>query len=337
VIEVIDLFAGAGGFSLGAHRITDSVAGVELDANAVATQRAAGMKVFEVDVRTPIPRDIPEFLGWSGPLHLHASPPCTTFSAAGKGKGRNHLHTLHLAVRHLLFWGFADEDLSDIDDTTKLVLEPARWIRELRPDTISFEQVRAVLPVWEAYAEGLELMGYHVWTGLLHAEQYGVPQSRVRAWLMASKHRPVSPPRPTHSKYHPRNPTKLDEGVLPWVSMAEALGFAMTARPAYTVTAGGTDTGGAELFGNGARKGMRREEEEGRWTHYAPAGVSQNDPNVSGSQCGKNTRKITVAEAGVLQGFPTDYPWQGTRTSQFRQAGNAVPPPVAEAVLRSLL
>jgi hypothetical protein len=51
----------------------------------------------------------------------------------------------------------------------------------------------------------------------------------------------------------------------------------------------------------------------------------RNDPNVSGSQYGKNARKITVAEAGVLQGFPADYPWQGTRTSQFRQAGNAVP------------
>ena len=55
------------------------------------------------------------------------------------------------------------------------------------------------------------------------------------------------------------------------------------------------------------------------------------------SQYGKNARKITVAEAGVLQGFPADYPWQGTRTSQFKQAGNAVPPPVAEAVLRALL
>lgn len=431
MIDVIDLFSGAGGFSLGAHRVTDSVVGIELNGDACDTQTEAGMACNLADITALDPS---EYFGWSGPLHLHASPPCTTFSAAGKGHGRNSIEVLQAAAYDILTYGLTDVVLDDIDDTTKLVLEPARWIHELTPDTISFEQVRAVLPVWESYAAGLKEIGYHVWTGLLHAEQYGVPQSRVRAWLMASKHRPVSPPRPTHSKYHPRNPTKLDEGVLPWVSMAEALGFPMTARPAYTVTAGGTDTGGAELFGNGARKGMRREEEEGRWTHYAPAGVSQkshpaqprrldsavaptvtsvgnhhlfdpevdafgenlqlknrrdsdgwiekhgdrpnreaeavaptmtgeafrweweyerpsttvcgdprlsgpgrNDPNVSGSQYGKNARKITVAEAGVLQGFPADYPWQGTRTSQFKQAGNAVPPPVAEAVLRSLL
>jgi DNA (cytosine-5)-methyltransferase 1 len=39
----------------------------------------------------------------------------------------------------------------------------------------------------------------------------------------------------------------------------------------------------------------------------------------------------------VLQGFPADLPVAGGRTSQFRQVGNAIPPPMAAAVLRSLL
>jgi DNA (cytosine-5)-methyltransferase 1 len=54
-------------------------------------------------------------------------------------------------------------------------------------------------------------------------------------------------------------------------------------------------------------------------------------------RAGTTARRVTVEEAGVLQGFPDDFPWQGSKTSQFRQVGNAVNPAVAEVVLRSVL
>ena len=47
-------------------------------------------------------------------------------------------------------------------------------------------------------------------------------------------------------------------------------------------------------------------------------------------------RRLTVAECATLQGFPTDWPWQGNKTQQYRQVGNAVPPILAEALGRSL-
>jgi DNA (cytosine-5)-methyltransferase 1 len=39
--------------------------------------------------------------------------------------------------------------------------------------------------------------------------------------------------------------------------------------------------------------------------------------------------QVTVAEAGVLQSFPPDFPWQGKESKQYLQAGNAVPPLMA--------
>ncbi|GCB50843.1 glucoamylase [Streptomyces sp. NL15-2K] len=43
--------------------------------------------------------------------------------------------------------------------------------------------------------------------------------------------------------------------------------------------------------------------------------------------------RITAQEAGVLQSFPAEYPWQGNKGQQFSQIGNAVPPRLAAHLL----
>lgn len=383
-LYVVDLFAGAGGFSLGAHAVTEHVAGVELDADACDTQIKAGMECAQVDV-LQIP---PENYSKPDPedrLHLHASPPCQTFSTAGKGEGRSHVDLLATAAYQILTTGAHDLDLEHVVPGSTLVLEPAYWVHKLRPDTVSLEQVRAVKPVWDAFAAGMREIGYSAWSELLYSEQYGVPQTRVRAWLGASLHRDVAPPSATHSRFHVRSPEKLDADVLPWVSMADALGRGMTGRPYLTVAAG-TAKGGQDpemVGGSGARQAITNEIDAGRWTHIMQGGVSgggsprpvtEPAPTMSAKGTGSvtdnpaahyatqrraakeqgtdrhapghwsemrsktaNVRRVTVEEAAVLQGFPADHPWQGSKTSQFRQVGNAVNPQVALAVLNSVL
>lgn len=88
-----------------------------------------------------------------------------------------------MAVHHMIL------DVEDSDN------EPAGACRELTSRVIDvrkalyraliLEQVPAVLPVWEAYAAALPYEGYSMDCGLLRTEEYGVPQTRKRAVLMA--------------------------------------------------------------------------------------------------------------------------------------------------------
>lgn len=71
-----------------------------------------------------------------------------------------------------------------------------------------------------------------------------------------------------------------------------------------------------------------------------PPGHKENASDPPGryqQRRGANAVRVTVTQAAILQGFPPDYPWQGTKTRQFEQVGNAVPPPLARHVLTAAL
>lgn len=142
-----------------------------------------------------------------------------------------------------------------------LVAEPARFIAAAKPRWVALEQVPAVLPLWHVYADHLAAAGYSVWCGILNAADYGVPQTRQRAILIASLDHVMHRPVPTH--YNPARGHQLFGQ--PWVSMAEALGWGATGRPIPTVTAGGTAAGGAEPLGRSGREALGRELDAGRW------------------------------------------------------------------------
>lgn len=160
--------------------------------------------------------------------------------------------------------------------------------------------------MWRAYAANLAADGYNVWTGVLNAADYGTPQDRRRAILIAHRSRNVGPPATTHQR---------GDGLFgsPWVTMGEALDLAAPAildrrqigaptidphaRPSPTLT---TTAIGRTV-----------------WTLH-----------VAGRR-----RPMTLADALTIQGFRPDYPVAGGRQSQHEQIGNAVPPALARAVL----
>jgi DNA (cytosine-5)-methyltransferase 1 len=371
-VSALDLFAGAGGWSVACDRIGIDETGVEIMPEAVATRAAAGFKTHEVG-------DVWEFdfTAARGEFDgLIASPPCQTFSTAGKGAGRKALDDVIGLIRSGTFKSIESLRAAGLgDERTALVLTPLHAAWEMRPEWIAWEQVPTVLPVWEACADELRSWGYSVWTGNLQAEMYGVPQTRKRAFLLAHKDREVTAPVPTHSRYYPRSPEKLDAGVQKWVSMAEALGWALTNRPSPTITGGGTETGGAEPIAkiqeryvgaegwvyrsttmpNSAQRpapaptvAFGHDAASVKWFHNRPSTtvVGSFKPEIIAApgyrttvsrQNAEGSVRVTVQEAGILQSFPADFPWQGAKGKQYLQCGNAVPPLLAEAVLRAVV
>lgn len=282
--RLLDLFCGAEGWGLAARELGLSTLGIEWDESAIATSRAAGFHVVQADVAALDPLDFAPCEGLIG------SPPCQAWSSAGKGEGRKATTAYLAAIAHMGRGEPVDAvalDEACADERAHLVLEPLRWALALEPRWIALEQVKEALPIWRAMAAVLRERGYSAWCGKVSAERYGVPQTRARAILIASLDCKVRMPTPTHQRYIAPKQRKAreatdeahggglfdaaperivhceDRGLLPWVSMAEALG-GMTARPywtegpapapAPTVTAGGGATGGVEVF---ASKGAR--------------------------------------------------------------------------------
>lgn len=185
-------------------------------------------------------------------------------------------------------------------------------------------------------------MGYSAWAGVLNAADYGVPQVRERAFLIASGARAASRPEPTH--YDPRKGFQLWGE--PWVTMAAALGWGMTDRPYFTLATAGGNRGGADeqVGGSGARRLLYAEREAGRWVYERPATTVLADPRLGrpghkGRERGGEAHfavgsvRLTPAQAAALQSFPPGYPFAGTPTKAHQQIGNAVPPRLAAHVL----
>ena len=215
------------------------------------------------------------------------------------------------------------------------------YAETLRPAWVLAEQVptKPVLVLFEQYAARLRELGYRARVMVLNAADYGVPQARRRAVLLAHRN-DFAAPVPTHAKDGPT----LD-GLPPWRTMSDALGWGFTERPALTVTSQRAGSGLRFEGGSGARRTFAREQAAGRWSPRLVDGRFEHEADRAAAAGSGRMGRPTPGELGALQGFRADYPWQGPPATPgspghwraYAQVGNAVPPPLAAAAAAAVL
>src|SRR6185312_11721784 len=176
LMTVLNLFAGPGGWCVAADRLGLAPnIGLELAAAACATRAAAGHRTVRADVSAfPTGRLGGRVTGLVG------SPPCTTFSAAGKRASAAVMDVLDASIRDALEGSRTRAaHRREMAHMLRLAWWPSAKLT--RAEWVALEQVPAVLPLWQAYADELAGLGYSAWCGKLNAADYGVPQTRERA------------------------------------------------------------------------------------------------------------------------------------------------------------
>ncbi|MCT6780450.1 DNA cytosine methyltransferase [Streptomyces sp. CS7] len=294
---ILDLFAGPGGWSTALHVLGARDVGLEWDQWACKTRAAAGQLTIRTDVAM-----YPTWPFVGRTRGLIASPPCQAWSMAGKRLGLRDQPLVHQAVSDLAAGRDTREKLltSCRDERSLLAAEPMRYLYALHqagePEWFLAEEVPDVLPLWRQYAAILRTWGFSAWAGILNAADFGVPQTRRRAILIASRVRTAEPPPPTHARV--AEPESLfGPGRARWVSMAQALGWGADDRPVPTVCAGGGPGGGPEPFPSGSRKTLTDARDRGAWVPRPAAVVLQSRREGSGWAERHGTRENRPATA----------------------------------------
>lgn len=309
-LQVVEICAGAGGQSLGLHRAGFGHAlAVELDAYAAATLRAnTTWKVAEgdvADIGVWSPAD------YAGIDLLAGGVPCPPFSIAGKQLGSSD-------ERDLFAWA-------------------VEQVGVMRPRAVLLENVRGLgtnrfAGYRQRILDRLAEFGYSADWRLLNSSDYGVPQLRPRFVLIAMR-----PEDAAYFRWPEPQPATVTVGSLlrdlmgangwphvdEWVELANGIG--------PTLVGGSKKHGGADLGPSRAKAGWAKLGVDGR-------GVADSAPGSDAPRPSVAPPKLTIPMVARLQGWSDESEWQfaGRKTAQYRQIGNAFPPPVAEAIGRSI-
>jgi DNA (cytosine-5)-methyltransferase 1 len=324
--ETIDLFAGAGGLSLGLHAAGFfAVEAFEWDDDACRTYRNA---LPDTKMTAGPVQDV-EFKRFKGIDLIAAGPPCQPFSSGGKG--------------------LAAEDDRD------MMPQFIRAIREARPKAFLLENVPGLATVrhhkyLSAVVEAIENLGYRVSYRVLNAADFGVPQKRRRLFVVGAKKKTyLDFPEPTHgpsSKNGAHIPASavLDIGYQPKTPNPSRVVYARNPDPRPSPYDGHLFNGGGRPIDLQQPCHTILAAAGGNKTHFIDtlgivppyhasllAGGKPRKGFVEGA------RRLTPEESAKIQTFPCDMEFFGSRSSQYTQIGNAVPPKLAQALGEALM
>ena len=315
-VAYIDLFCGMGGFSLGANRAgATPILAVDSWDEAINVHRTNFPKDPIRNFKLGMDHQIGYFetltRRWRDRgyhVHIHGSPPCQALSNAST---------------------------TDPSKGMPLVDWFLLLVYRCDPDSWSMENV---VPVRKRLPENTPSV-------ILNAADFGVPQTRRRCF---AGHGWVA--EPTHSKEEwisvvkalPHLKEELDN-LVPAPSMIEQYKTADKSKPYPTITSQSPQQ--LKLLLNSA--GCGDSTSKGALTRDSPIErtsktIHNNTPSLRfvglDHQKTRKIRSLTMSETLILQGFPGDFDLSAAKTqkSRWTMVGNAVCPPVAEALIRGI-
>lgn len=182
---IVDLFAGAGGLTAGFYLAGfKSLCAIDINKKSLITYKHnfTETKIITQDITTINPVELRQELGIKREelTALIGGSPCQGFS-------RN----IPAGYRYLQ------------DSRNQLYQTFIEFVKEFRPLHVVIENVPEILKAYDGavkneITERLERLGYKVTSASLNAAHYGVPQTRARAFFLASLDRILQIPEPTH-------------------------------------------------------------------------------------------------------------------------------------------
>lgn len=325
-LPAIDLFAGAGGLSLGLARSGfATIAAAEMDSDALGTFAAAHLRYSPGIPLTLLDGDIKKhsFKSFKGDVALVAGgPPCQPYSFGGLRRGS--------------------------DDLRDGLPQFLRAVREIQPDTFLMENVPGLAsvsqrPLLTALLHDLTALKFTVDYRLIKAADFGVCQRRQRLVIVGTRSRKFEWPEPTHGA----------SAQLPWTPASALLAADRTiGDPNLSIVtyAKKPDLRPSPWDGHLWNGGGRAINPDGLAPTLLASMGGNKTPWLDGgnivqeyhqhllaggaprSGVVEGARRITAQEASLIQTFPADMPWVGRSSSRYRQIGNAVPPALARGL-----
>ncbi|MEW2575021.1 DNA cytosine methyltransferase [Streptomyces syringium] len=372
----IEICAGAGGQAVGLHNAGfKHLALVELDRHAVTTLRANVHRwpgwgksradaLEPMDVKDFLDSDVHKALGLEeGQLDLLAGGvPCPPFSLAGKQLGaddeRDLFPEMLKMIRVLKPKAVMIENVRGILEPPGVFIDYRRWIvhelddmgyvvPEVSEDWSAEEQDAAMRPVWrrvDACDFGVPQLRPRAILVAIHRDainggKFVWPQGKGAAVSVAEKLEPTMKVRCKEfwNKNKYGEPAKSGERTgknvfYDWKKAAEGAKGNSTRGVAPTLVGGSKKHGGADLGPTRAKRawGLMGVDATGVANDPGPTCVPERD------LFRPDGPMLTVAQAAIIQGFPTEWEFPGKKTARYRQVGNAFPPPVAEAIGRAI-